>query len=59
MKNKFHSLNKLDAQVQKLRFLQRQIESGLISGPDAITHLEQIARTLESLHERLDLEPNE
>jgi len=59
MKNKFHSLNKLDAQVQKLRFIQRLIEVGRISGPDAITSLEQIARELESLHERLDLEPNE
>ena len=59
MKNKYHSLNKLDAQVHKLRFLQRQIESGLISGPAAIAHLELIARALESLHERLDLEPNE
>ncbi len=59
MKNKYHTLNKLDAQVQKLRFIQRQIEAGLINGPDAVAHLEQIARTLESLHERLDLEPNE
>lgn len=59
MKNKYHTLNKLDAQVHKIRFLQRQIEAGLINGPDAIANLEQIARTLESLHERLDLEPNE
>lgn len=59
MKNKYHSLNVLDAQVQKLRFLQRQIEVGRINGPNAIAQLEQIARTLELLHERLDLEPNE
>ena len=59
MRNKFHSLNKLDAQVQKLRFLQRQIESSRLSAKDAIQIIEQIARELESLHERLDLEPNE
>ena len=59
MKNKSHTLNKLDAQSHKLKFLQRQIETGLISGPEAIRLIESVIRELESLHERLDLEPNE
>ena len=58
MRNKEHILNKLDAQIQKLGFLQRQIEAGMISGPEAIRLITAISRELETLHERLQSEPN-
>jgi hypothetical protein len=56
MRNKEHILTKLDAQIQKINFLQRQIESGTMSGPDAIRLLGAISKELETLHERLQAE---
>lgn len=55
MKNKQSTLTKLDSQVQKLKFIQRKIETSTISGPEAIQLIQGIINDLELLHERLEI----
>jgi len=59
MRYKGHTINKLEGQVSKLKTLQRQIEMGSISGPDALRQLDSVIKELTNIIERLDLEPNE
>ena len=59
MRYKQHTVQKLDAQSQKLRTLQRAIQSNQMTGAQAIEFIEKIIKEIEAVVERLELEPNE
>jgi hypothetical protein len=59
MRYKEHTLIKLEAQITKLKTLQRQISNADISGDDAIKFIDSITKEIELVVERLGLEPNE
>jgi len=59
MRYKEHTVRKLEAQATKLKTLQRSISNSDISGQDAIQLLTQIIKEIETVVERLELEPNE
>lgn len=59
MRYKGHTINKLEGQVSKLKTLQRMIEMGTVSGPDAVKQIQNVVKEIELVIERLDLEPNE
>jgi hypothetical protein len=59
MKNKTSIVQKLEAQTVKLQHLQREIELGRVTGPNAIVYIEGIKSDIRAVAERLDLEPND
>lgn len=59
MRYKQHTLTKIEAQVTKLRTIQRAISNSDITAAATINRLEVICKELELIIERLDLEPNE
>jgi 2-methylisocitrate lyase-like PEP mutase family enzyme len=59
MRYKQHTLTKIEAQVTKLRTIQRAISNSDITATATIDRLEVICKELELIIERLDLEPNE
>jgi len=59
MRYKEHTVRKLEAQAMKLKTLQRAISNSDISGQDAIQLLTQVIKEIETVVERLELEPNE
>ncbi len=59
MRYKQHTLTKIEAQVTKLRTIQRAISNSDITAAATIDRLEVICKELELIIERLDLEPNE
>jgi hypothetical protein len=59
MRYKEHTVRKLEAQATKLKTLQRSINNSDISGDEAVRFLELIIKDIESVVERLELEPNE
>ena len=59
MRYKEHTVRKLEAQATKLKTLQRQINNSDISGAEAVQFLEMIIKDINSVTERLELEPNE
>ena len=59
MRYKEHTVRKLEAQATKLKTLQRAIQNSDISGADAVQFLTQVIKEIETVVERLELEPNE
>ena len=59
MRYKEHTVRKLEAQAMKLKTLQRAISNSDISGQDAVHLLNQVIKEIETVVERLELEPNE
>jgi hypothetical protein len=59
MRYKEHTVRKLEAQATKLKTLQRQISNSDVSGAEAVQFLELIIKDINSVVERLELEPNE
>jgi hypothetical protein len=59
MRYKEHTVRKLEAQATKLKTLQRSINNSDISGVEAVQLLALIIKDIESVVERLELEPNE
>ena len=59
MRYKEHTVRKLDAQATKLKTLQRSISNADISAAEAVQFLSQIIKEIETVVERLELEPNE
>ena len=59
MRYKEHTVRKLEAQATKLKTLQRSISNADISGAEAVQFLTQIIKDIETVVERLELEPNE
>ncbi|MGA1047945.1 MAG: hypothetical protein ACO3UU_08030 [Minisyncoccia bacterium] len=59
MRYKQHTLTKLDAQVTKLRTIQRALSNSDITAAAVIERLEIVCKELELISERLNLEPNE
>jgi hypothetical protein len=59
MRYKEHTVRKLEAQATKLKTLQRSISNADISGVEAVQFLSLIIKEIESVVERLGLEPNE
>jgi hypothetical protein len=59
MRYKEHTVRKLEAQATKLKTLQRSISNSDISGAEAVQFLSLIIKEIESVVERLGLEPNE
>ena len=59
MRYKQHTLTKLDAQVTKLRTIQRALSNSDITATAVIERLEIVCKELELISERLNLESNE
>lgn len=59
MRYKEHTVRKLEAQATKLKTLQRAVQNSDISGTDAVQFLALVIKEIESVVERLELEPNE
>jgi hypothetical protein len=59
MRYKQHTVQKLEAQIQRITTLQRMIEGSAISGPNALAQLEQIKKEIQLVVDRLDLESDE
>jgi hypothetical protein len=59
MRYKEHTVRKLEAQATKLKTLQRAINNADISGPDAVTFIDQVVKEILVVVERLELESNE
>lgn len=59
MRYKEHTITKIEAQSMKLKTLIRAIEMSSISGPEAISSINQVIKELDSISKRLQLEPNE
>lgn len=59
MRYKESTLRKLEAQATKLKTLQRAIEQNQFTGRQAIEFIEFIIKDINSIVERLELEPNE
>lgn len=59
MRYKQHTVQKVEAQAQKLRTLQRAIQNNQMTGTQAIEFIDKIIKELEAVAERLELEPNE
>lgn len=59
MRYKQHTLTKIEAQVTKLRTIQRAISNSDMTATAAVERLETVCKELQLIIERLDLEPNE
>ena len=59
MRNKRHTIEKLEAQVTKLDTLKKRINNADISGPDAIKFIETLQKDMNFVVERLELERDE
>jgi hypothetical protein len=59
MRYKQHTLTKLDAQVTKLRTIQRALANSDITAAAVIERLEIVCKELDLISERLNLESNE
>jgi len=59
MRYKENTVRRLEAQSQKLATLERAISNADISGPDAISLIQNIRKELDSIVERLGLESDE
>jgi hypothetical protein len=59
MRYKQHTLTKLDAQVTKLRTIQRALANSDITAAAVIERLDIVCKELDLISERLNLESNE
>jgi Asp-tRNA(Asn)/Glu-tRNA(Gln) amidotransferase B subunit len=59
MRYKESTLRKLEAQSMKLKTLQRAIEQNQFTGKQAVEFIEFIIKEIDTVVERLGLEPNE
>jgi hypothetical protein len=59
MRYKQHTLTKLDAQITKLRTIQRALANSDITAAAVIERLDIVCKELELISERLNLESNE
>ena len=59
MRNKRHTIEKLEAQATKLNTLKKRIENTDINGAEAVKTLEYINKDISYIIERLELEHDE
>lgn len=59
MRNKRHTIEKLDAQATKLNTLKKRIANADIGGTEAIKFIETIQKDIQFIVERLELEHDE
>jgi hypothetical protein len=59
MRYKQHTLTKLDAQITKLRTIQRALANSDITAAAVIERLDIVCKELDLISERLNLESNE
>jgi ribosome assembly protein YihI (activator of Der GTPase) len=59
MRYKESTLSKLEAQSMKLKTLQRAIQNGDWTANEAILFINQVITEIDTIVERLGLEPNE